>query len=92
MATIATNNLPTEISIANSYWRVLSSLSDGVKLRLASMLTTSIIENVDKKETSSELTKRMLKKYNGAWVGDENAEEIMTRIRENSSIRNAVLL
>lgn len=92
MATITASNIPTDISIARSYWRTLSSLSDSVKLRLASMLTTSIVEKADKRESSAELTQRMLKKYRGAWVGDESADEIIAAIRENSSIRNAVQL
>lgn len=92
MTTITANNIPNDISIAKSYWKALRFLSDGVKLRLASMLTTSIVEKADKKESSAELTQRMLNKYSGAWVGDESADEIMTAIYENSSIRKAVRL
>lgn len=87
-----TNHISADASIAESYWKVLSPLGDGAKLRLVTMLTTSIVEKIDKKETSSELTARMLKKYNGTWMGDESPEEIMSAIRENSSIRNAVNL
>lgn len=92
MTTIAANNTPTDISIARSYWRTLSMLSDSVKLRLASMLTASIVEKADKRESSAELTQRMLKKYSGVWVGDESPKEIIAAIHENSSIRNAVQL
>lgn len=80
------------MSTAKMYWRTLNSLSDSVKLRLATMLTSSVVEKADSKETSAELTQRMLKKYAGAWVGDESDEDIMATIRESSSIRNAVQL
>jgi len=92
MATTAANKISSDISIAELYWKILSSLSDSVKLRLAKMLTSSVAEKAEKQESSSELTERMLKKYNGAWVGDESSEEIMTAIRENSSIRKAIQL
>lgn len=91
MSTIATN-IPTSMPILDSYWNTLRSLSDDIKLRLAAMLTVSVVEK-DKEETdSSILTKRMLDKYGGAWKGDESADEIMAAIRENSSIRKPIEL
>lgn len=92
MATITSKNISDDISIADSYWRLLCSLNDRVKLRLASMLTLSVAKKAERDETSDELTTRMLKKHCGAWTGDESSEEIMAAIRENSSIRDAIQL
>lgn len=80
----------TDNSIAESYWKTLCSLSDGVKLRLATMLTTSVVEKIDEKGTSSELAEQMLKKNSGAWAtciagrwqDDRTTEQIISDIRE----------
>lgn len=69
MATTA-NNISSDISIAEMYWQSLNSLSDNVKLRLATMLTSSVVDKADRKESSAELTQSMLQKYSGAWVED----------------------
>jgi len=90
MATLTVNNPTADIRIAESYWRGLSSLSDGVKLRLAAMLASSVAEKEERRESSKELNARMLAKYSGAWSGDESPAEIIASIRENSSTRKAV--
>ena len=71
--------------ILDAYWKNLQSLSNDLKLKLAAKLTTSVIEDTEKK--TSEKTQNMLDKYSGAWVGEESAEDIMKMIKEGSTSR-----
>lgn len=65
------------MKLTDSYWEILKSLSNEVKLRLATRLMESILgttsEQVDR-------TEEMLEKHCGAWVGDESAESIVANI------------
>lgn len=63
--------------LTNSYWELLKSLSDDVKLRLATRLTASVVKS---KEEPANQTEEMLDKYCGAWTGEQTAEEIIENI------------
>lgn len=65
------------LTLTNSYWELLKSLSDDVKLRLATRLTASVVES---KKKSASRTEEMLDKYCGAWKGEQTAEEIIENI------------
>lgn len=73
------------------YWKLLRTMSRTARLNLAAMLTTSVIEDEKKAETAvSGRTRAMLDKFYGAWVGDENADDTMRVIRENSTSREPI--
>lgn len=59
-----------ELNLSRSYWEVLKSLSDDVKLHLASMLTSSVLENRQKSKTV-ENKELVLQDCFGAWSMDE---------------------
>lgn len=73
--------------IPSNYMKVLSIMSDDTKLRIIRMLTDSLIKHENTAIDPPPFTAEMLKKHAGAWMGNETADEIMTAIRENSSIR-----
>ena len=66
---------------------VLLGMSDDTKLRIIRMLTDSLLKREKVIEKSSAFTSEMLKKHAGSWAGTESADEILSSIRENSSIR-----
>lgn len=70
-----------ELNLVNRYWEMLRFLSDDVKLRLASMLTSSV---ADKKEAmvsdKQDITAMMVEKYAGALVDDRTTDEINATI------------
>lgn len=68
------------LSLTNSYWNMLKSLSNDVKLRLAARLTESVINS---KEESESRTAEMLDKYSGAWSDSRNTDEIVRDIYES---------
>lgn len=53
--------------LTDSYWEMLKSLSDEVKLRLATRLTASV---VSAKAADVDNTEEMLEKHLGAWKDD----------------------
>jgi len=78
-----------EIRLTNSYWEMLRFLNDEVKLRLANMLTTSVIEGKNTAKTTEKcLTDRMIAKYAGALADDRTADEINANIMSNRSSKS----
>ncbi|MBC8601775.1 hypothetical protein H8784_08575 [Parabacteroides acidifaciens] len=65
------------LSLTNSYWNMLKSLSNEVKLRLAARLTESVIHS---EESVKDLTEEMLDKYSGAWSDSRDADQIVKDI------------
>ena len=64
----------------NSYWEILKSLSNEVKLRLATRLTASVIET---KSRTPNHTEEMLAKYAGAWQDNRSTEEIIKNLNDS---------
>jgi len=72
-----------ELNLTNSYWAILRNLSDDVKLRLASMLTSSVAENREKTVAQSKLlTEQMVAKYAGALEDDRSTDEIISSVHD----------
>lgn len=72
-----------ELTLTNSYWALLRHLSDDVKLRLAGMLTNSVVDNHEKTVKREEnITKQMIAKYAGALDDDRPADEIIDSIKQ----------
>lgn len=59
----------TSTELTNYYWELLKSLNDDIKLRLATRLTASVLENKEV-AASNDLTEDMIKKHSGKWVDD----------------------
>lgn len=76
--------METSINLTNYYWDLLKSLSDDVKLRLATRLTASVLEH-RKDEATTDLTEKMLAKHAGKWIDDRSAEEIISDMRKSRS-------
>lgn len=74
-------NMPTHIL------STLLSMSDKMKLYVIKVLTDSMLKSETKADDDKKHTLDMLEKHAGSWVGDETTDEIMDKIRENSSIR-----
>ena len=88
MNTLTIRDERADRKIIDAYWNMLRSLSNDMKLKLATRLTASVVEKAERTETSvSEHTRQMLDKFYGAWEGDESAEQIIATMKENSSIR-----
>lgn len=79
-----TKAMETSINLTNYYWDLLKSLSDDVKLRLATRLTASVLEH-RKDEATTDLTEKMLAKHAGKWIDDRSAEEIISDMRKSRS-------
>lgn len=66
------------VKLTDSYWEMLKSLSDEVKLRLATRLTASVVaaksKNVDR-------TEEMLEKHLGVWKDNRSTEQIVEEMR-----------
>lgn len=52
------------------------------------VLINSILKSETKADDDKKHTLYMLEKHAGSWVGDETTDEIMDKIREDSSIRD----
>lgn len=70
------------------YWEQLKDVSSDVKLHLIALLSQSMTKegktaNLSEKQRTAEF----LNEFYGAWNGSETAEEIMSAINENRSIR-----
>lgn len=76
--------METSINLTNYYWDLLKSLSDDVKLRLATRLTASVLEH-RKDEATTDLTEKMLAKHAGKWIDDRSAEEIISDMHKSRS-------
>ncbi|WP_217930113.1 hypothetical protein [Bacteroides caecimuris] len=62
------------LKLTDSYWEMLKSLSDEVKLRLATRLTASVVAA---KAINADTTEEMLKKHMGVWKDDRTTEQII---------------
>lgn len=88
MNTLTIRNERVDKKIIDAYWNMLRSLNNEMKLKLATRLTASVVEKVERTEVSvSEHTRQMLDKFYGAWEGDESAEQIIATMKENNSVR-----
>ena len=73
----------------------LMALSTTAKRQVIHLLLDSMLD--EKRTTASRTdasnrTQAMLDKFAGAWVGEESADELMQKIREDSSIREPLNL
>lgn len=62
-------------------------MNDKMKLYVIKILTDSLLKSETKVVDEKIHTINMLEKHAGMWVDDESADEIIHKIRENSSIR-----
>lgn len=62
------------LKLTDSYWEMLKSLSDEVKLRLATRLTASVVAS---KTGKIDKTDEMLKKHIGVWKDDRSTDQII---------------
>ena len=89
MTTVLTIN--DEIS---KYWSYIKNANDEIKLKLISLLSLSLSNKefeIDNLESEEERTQKFLKKYSGAWVGNETAEEIIEIIKSVNSCKEPPL-
>lgn len=80
---------------AESYWKLLKNARSEVKLRLITLLSQSVINDVEhhaRPESDASLTKQFLDKYSGIWSGNDTAEGIISRISENRNCKNPIRL
>lgn len=75
---------------AESYWKLLKNARSEVKLRLITLLSQSVIEDVSEKESSNDVTESFLSKFAGAWQGNESAEDIIANIQANRNCKNPI--
>ena len=80
-----------DITMTNNYWNMLRNLKDEVKLRLASMLTASVVEHRDKSVSEKvSITEAMVKKYAGAWEDDRTSDEIISDVYASRSSKPVI--
>ena len=81
-----------DITMTNNYWNMLRNLNDEVKLRLASMLTASVVEHRDKSVSEKvSITEAMVKKYAGAWEEDDRtSDEIISDVYASRSSKPVI--
>lgn len=65
------------LKMTDTYWEMLKSLNDDIKLRLATRLTASVVAG---KEARKDTTEEMIKKHVGSWKDERSAEEIIKDI------------
>lgn len=65
------------LKLTDTYWEMLKSLNDDIKLRLATRLTASVVAN---KEARKDNTEEMIEKHLGSWKDERSAEEIIKDI------------
>ena len=64
------------LKITDTYWEMLKSLSDDIKLRLATRLTAS------GKVTHREKTQEMIEKHMGKWKDERSTDKIIKDMYE----------
>jgi hypothetical protein len=80
-----------DITMTNNYWNMLRNLNDEVKLRLASMLTASVVEHKNKSVSEKvSITEAMVKKYAGAWEDDRTSDEIISDVYASRSSKPVI--
>ncbi|WP_299089803.1 hypothetical protein [uncultured Bacteroides sp.] len=57
------------VKLTETYWEMLKSLNDDIKLRLATRLTASVIAGKDARKNR---TDEMIEKYLGKWKDERN--------------------
>ncbi len=67
------------IKIADTYWNFLKNLNSDIKIRLIEKLLASLMHSSAFNSPESR-TEEFIRKFNGAWVGNESAEEITKNI------------
>ncbi len=77
------------LMLTNSYWDILKSLSDEVKLHLATRLTASIVKS---KDSEIKHTEKMLEKFFGTWDDTRSTDDIVNDIKSHSSSKTPVEL
>lgn len=79
----------TSIRIADTYWNFLKNLNSDIKIRLIEKLSASL-KNSSTFNSQENRTEEFIRKFNGAWTGDESAEEIIKNISELKSSKEPV--
>lgn len=57
------------VKLTETYWEMLKSLNDNIKLRLATWLTASVIAGKDARKNR---TDEMIEKHLGKWKDERN--------------------
>ena len=65
------------LKLTETYWEMLKSLNDDIKLRLATRLTASVIAGKDARKNR---TDEMIEKHLGKWKDERSAEDIIKDI------------
>lgn len=65
------------LKLTETYWEMLKSLNDDIKLRLATRLTASVIAGKDARKNR---TDEMIEKHLGKWKDERSAEDIIQDI------------
>lgn len=76
-----------------NYWNLLKDAKSEVKLRLITLLSQSVINEVEEsseRRTSKNPTTAFLAKHAGVWKGNETAETIIANISEGHNCKNPV--
>ena len=72
------------LKLTETYWEMLKSLNDDIKLRLATRLTASVIAGKDARKNR---TDEMIEKHLGKWKDERSAEDI---IKDIYAVRNSI--
>lgn len=67
------------LKITETYWEMLKSLNDDIKLRLVTRLTASVVAG---KTVQRDKTEEMIKKHLGVWKDKRSAEMIIKDMYE----------
>lgn len=77
------------LKLTDTYWEMLKSLNDDIKLRLATRLTASVVAN---KEARDDNTEAMIEKHLGSWKDERSAEDIIKDIYDGRTGTKAPLI
>lgn len=83
------SNNVNSIRIADTYWHFLKNLNSDIKIRLIEKLSASLMHSSAFNNPENR-TEEFIRKFNGAWVGDESAEEIIKNISEFKSSKEPI--
>ncbi len=76
-----------------NYWKLLKDVRSEVKLQLITLLSQSVIKDVDKttgQSTENNVTRTFLAKYNGIWSDNDSADDIIARINDGHSCKDPI--
>lgn len=68
------------LKLTDTYWEMLKSLNDDIKLRLATRLTASVVAGKTARRVNTE---EMIKKHLGAWKDERSVETTIQDIYES---------